>query len=83
MITSQGGEDTVERGNELQRQLQELFNEAEFTLQKWKSSNPAILEAIPPELRDTQTSVTISDSDEVYTKTLGIRWHSVLDHFRL
>ncbi len=32
---------------------------------------------------ETQTSLTISDSEEVYTKTLGIEWHSVLDHFRL
>lgn len=38
---------------------------------------------MPAELRDNQTSLTISDHDEVYTKTLGIEWHSVLDHFRL
>ena len=30
-------EDTVEHGIELQRQLQELFNEAEFTLRKCSS----------------------------------------------
>lgn len=77
------GEDTVERGIELQRQLQELFNKAEFTLRKWNSSNPTVLRAISPELRDTQTSLTISVSDEIYTRTLGIQWHSVLDHFRL
>ena len=38
---------------------------------------------VPPELRDTWTSLTIFDSEEVYTKTLGVEWHSVLDHFQL
>ena len=38
---------------------------------------------MPHELRDDKTSLTISDQDEIYTKTLGIEWHSVLDHFRL
>ena len=42
-----------------------------------------MLRAISPELRDTQTSLTLSESDEMYSKTLGIAWHSVLDHFRL
>ena len=77
------GSDSVEEGIELQHQLQELFSEADFLLRKWNSSNPSILQAIPPELRDTHTSLTISNSEEVYTKTLGVQWHSVLDHFRL
>ena len=42
-----------------------------------------MLKAIPPELCDEQTLLTISDQDDVYAKTLGIAWHSVLDHFRL
>ena len=77
------GADTVEEGIVLQGQLRNLFSEADFLLRKWNSSNPAILQAIPPELRDTQTSLTISNSEEAYTKTLGVEWHSVLDHFRL
>ena len=28
-------------------------------------------------------SLTISDRDEVYIKTLDIEWHSILDQFRL
>ena len=63
-----------------QAQLQGLFTKAEFLLRKWNSSSPAVLQAISPELRDT---LTISDTDEIYSKTLGIAWHSVLDHFRL
>lgn len=77
------GADSLEESIELRRQLQELFAKADFLLRKWNSSNPSILREVPPELRDDQTSLTISDQDEVYTKTLGIEWHSVLDHFRL
>ena len=77
------GADFVEEGIQIQRNLRDLFSEADFVLRKWNSSNPAVLEAIPPSLRDTQTSLTISSSEDVYTKTLGIEWHSVLDHFRL
>ena len=77
------GADTTEEAVELQRQLHNLFSEAEFILRKWNSSSPDLLRVIPHDLRDTQTSLTISSSEETYTKTLGIEWHSVLDHFRL
>ena len=65
------------------RQLQGLFSEADFLLCKWNSSNPAVLQFIPEELHDSQTSMTISDTKDLYTKTLGIEWNSVMDHFRL
>ena len=45
--------------------------------------NPPPRSAPAPDLRDAQTSLTISESEEIYTKTLGVEWHSVLDHFRL
>ena len=77
------GANSIEEGIELRHQLQELLSKADFLLRKWNSSNPYILREVPPELRDDQMSLTISDQDEVYTKTLGIEWHSVLDHFRL
>ena len=70
-------------GIEIHHQLQELFSEAEILLRKWNSSSPVVLEAIPAELRDSHTSLTISSTDDVYTKTLGIEWHSVMDHFHL
>ena len=77
------GADSVEEGIELYRQLQALFAKADFLLRKWNSSSPSVLEGVPHELRDDKNSLTISDQDEIYTKTLGIEWHSVLDHFRL
>ena len=48
----------------------------------WNCSNPAVLEHIPDELKDTQSLCSIPDSNE-YTKTLGIEWNAVMDHFCL
>ena len=41
-----------------------------------------MLKLIPEELRDPRAQCTLpSDSD--YTKTLGVEWNTVLDHFHL
>ena len=77
------GADSVEEAVETHKQLQGLFSEAEFLLRKWNSSNPTVLQFIPKELHNSQTSLTISDAEDLYTKTLGIEWHSMMDHFRL
>ena len=77
------GADSIEEGVELRCQLQALFSKGDFLLRKWNSSCPDVIEGVSPELRDDKTSLTISDQDEIYTKTLGVEWHSVLDHFRL
>ena len=41
-----------------------------------------MLESIPPDLRESQATVILSDSDR-YTKTLGIEWNASSDHFRV
>ena len=66
----------------LQRQLTDLFSRGGFILRKWNSSDPAVLEQIPKELRDTVPTQTISGVNE-YTKTLGIEWDVSTDEFRL
>ena len=77
------GADTVEQTIETHQQLQEFFSKAEILLRKWNSSSPTVLEFIPAELCDSPTSLTIADTDDTYTKTLGIQWHLVMDNFRL
>ena len=72
----------MEETVKLQDQLQNLFSKGGFLLQKWSSSNPNILKHLIPELLNTPSSHPIPDINE-YTKTLGIQWNSVLDHFRL
>ena len=76
------GADSVDEAIALQQQFQELFKHAGFTLRKWNSSNPSVLQHIPDELKDTQVQCSLPDYCE-YTKTLGVEWNTVVDHFRL
>ena len=76
------GANSVEEAISLQKQLQELFQHGGFTLRKWNSSNPSVLRQVPKELTDTQRQCTMPEATE-YTKTLGIEWNTITDHFRL
>ena len=76
------GADSPKEAIDLQEQLQALFAKGGFLLRKWNSSDPTVLQHIPPELRDSQCMHLIPDSHE-YVKTLGIEWNANADHFRL
>ena len=76
------GADSVEQALEAQSQLQGLFSQAGFVLRKWNSSEPSVLQRIPPDLLDSNSTYVISDTEE-YTKTLGLEWNPNLDYFRL
>ena len=76
------GADTIEEAIKLRQQLQGLFSRAGFLLRKWHSSGSAVLEHIPPDLKDPQLMQPIPNSGE-YTKTLGIEWNASMDHFCL
>ena len=76
------GADSVKEAITLQQQLQQLFDRGGFLLRKWNSSDVAVLEHIPNELKDVNSLCAIPDPSE-YTKTLGIQWNEVMDHFRL
>ena len=53
-----------------------------FLLYRWNSNNPSILESIAPKLRDAQSTLPLSNTDQ-YTKTLGLEWNSAHDKFCL
>ncbi len=57
-----------------------LIKKGGFLLQIWSSSDPSVFKRIPKDLRDSQATVLLSDSDQ-YTKTLGIEWNASQDHF--
>ena len=76
------GADSIERAISLQRQLQELLLMVASLCESGKCSNPAVLELIPEELKDTQSLCTLPDEGG-YTKTLGVEWNTVMDHFHL
>ena len=77
------GADSVKEAITLQHELHNLFSLAGFMLRKWNSSEPAVLEQIEPELRDSQCVRQIAETETSYTKTLGVEWNASLDHFRL
>ena len=76
------GADSIQEAIEMQTQLQALFSQAGFLLRKWKSSEPAVLQHLSPELLESNTMHMISDPEE-YTKTLGMEWNASTDNFRL
>ena len=76
------GADSIEGTIRLQQELQLLFSCAGFLLRKWNSSEAAVLEQIPSELRDLRPTQEISVAD-MYTRTLGVEWNANTDYFRL
>ena len=77
------GADSVKLAIALQRQLQDLFIHGSFLLRKWNSSDPAVLEAILPELRELKEVHSISSLKHDYTKTLGLEWNAATDTFHI
>ena len=76
------GADSKEEAIVLQQQLQGLFAKGGFLLRKWNSNAASVIQTLPPELQDSRSILSITES-QGYTKTLGVEWHSKLDHFRL
>ena len=65
-----------------QRKQSSYRNSSTTSSLKWNSNDPAVLQHIGPDLKDSRTKHAITDA-ETYTKTLGIEWNSDSDHFRL
>ena len=77
------GADSVESAITLQRQLQDLFVCGGFFLRKWNSSDPRVLQAIFPDLREPREIHPISGLKHDYTKTLGLEWNTATDTFHM
>ena len=76
------GADTVPEAINLQQQLQSAFEAGGFTLHKWNSSDPVVLQHIPTELCDARTAQSISEFGSS-TKALGLEWDVAADCFHL
>jgi hypothetical protein len=76
------GADSTEEAISLHHQLQKLFDCGGFHLRKWNSSDPNVLKAIDPQLRDSSDTRNITDSTSNYTKTLGLKWNPEHYHFQ-
>lgn len=65
----------------LRDQLIELFAKAKFTLRKWVSNHPAVLEGIDPDHCEVQSQWFALDIEDRSTKVLGLMWNPLSDSF--
>ena len=66
-----------ERNVQLIDDIQMITKSAGYNLRKWISSDPKVLEHLPPELRRDEDIVSFSEEETV--KTLGLQWNAVDD----
>ena len=73
------GCDSQEVALVLQKQLIDVLARGGFPLRKWTSSDPALLESLPAEMRET--SLPLDFNPDATIKTLGLKWQPALDQF--
>ena len=72
------GANSIPEAKQLRSDLNSLLSLACFTLRKWRSNSPQLLENLPPELKEVDNSeLTISPSE--CPKTLGLHWNTSTD----
>ncbi|XP_053969192.1 uncharacterized protein LOC128870564 [Anastrepha ludens] len=70
-----GGE-SIQEVKEIMSQTTKLLEKGGFKLRKWCSSNPELLQTIPPD--DRETRLKFDDGSDI-TKTLGLTWDPASD----
>ena len=71
------GTDGVDSALCLQQDLIDKLKKGGFTLRKWLSNHPALLEHLPPEEVERKLSLSFGNEDVV--KALGLLWNSTTD----
>ena len=71
------GTDDIDTALSLQQELIEMFKKDGFTLRKWASNHPALLQHLSPE--DVERKVQLSFGNEDVIKALGLMWNSTTD----
>jgi hypothetical protein len=61
-------------------QLNSMMDRGGFSLRKWSSNCPELLNSLPAELRESNTTTTINM--DISVKTLGVHWNTHLDQFQ-
>jgi len=71
------GTDDVDMALLLQRDLIEMLRKGGFTLRKWSSNHPTLLNLLQPE--DVERRLLLSFGNEDVIKALGLLWNSRAD----
>ncbi|XP_021959562.1 uncharacterized protein LOC110855462 [Folsomia candida] len=73
------GEPSLPEALETVQQLLQLMKDDCLELRKWSSNCQALLDALPPELRETSSLLSLDQDSTI--KTLGIYWNTKSDQF--
>lgn len=76
------GAESIQSALKIQDQLTKLLSSGHFTLRKWASNAPEVVNAVPEEARSTLSSFSFDDESETGLKVLGLHWDPKHDHFR-
>jgi len=69
----------IEDALRLLQELIALLGRGGFHLRKFCDSHPSILEAVPPDCRETEVPIELDSNEGI--KTLGLLWHPLSDQF--
>jgi len=75
-----GGNKNTEEAITTTTELRNMADSAGFSFRKWTSNDPALLQSIPPELREVAEPVPLNT--DIGVKTLGIHWYPIEDNYR-
>ena len=76
------GADNLDNAKRIQDGIINILQSGQFSIRKWISNAPQLIERLPEELRGTDPfEVKLADSASV--KTLGITWNHVNDNFEM
>ncbi|XP_062542421.1 uncharacterized protein LOC134210387 [Armigeres subalbatus] len=76
------GADTVEETCELRKQLSEMSEGGGFSLRKWASNSPKVLEGLPEDSLAIRTGDGINLDPDPSIKTLGLIWMPKSDQLK-
>jgi len=71
------GTDDVDTALSLQQELIEMLKKGGFTLRKWSSNHPALLQHLSPEYVERKLLLSFGNEDVI--KVLGLLWNSTTD----
>ena len=75
-----GGAETPEAAIKLRADLSHILSQAGFTIKKWRSSSPQVMQSIPLELREVLPNQELMDLHTTsYPKALGLGWNQDKD----
>ena len=75
------GTSSYDEAQQLQDNIISTLATAGFDIRKWTSSEPSLVERLPPKFRETEDELVIN-SDDYNIKTLGVRWNPIPDQFK-